>query len=450
MAKKITADLSERGQTGLRATRGTVAEEFLWELRGPRGMKRIRQMVDNDATVGAVLFGMEMLLRSVEWSTRAADQSNAAADIAEKAESLRHDMSMPWEHVISEALTMVPYGWAFQEIVYKVRTTELNDKGVPASKYDDGLIGWRKLPIRSQDTLDKWEFDAEGGIAGMWQKPPEGAGAGKSVLLPIEKAVLFRTTARKNNPEGRSALRNAYRSWHYKTNIEEIEAIGIDRDLAGIPAIGVPAEVLTDPQHAAVKAAFEKMGENIRNDEQAYVMYPLEYDDHGNQLYKVELMSATGQKQFDTDKVLGRYAREIATVTLMDIILLGHQKVGSYSLSDTKDEMLRHAMQSWLGEIAAVFNMHALPRWMALNALPPELTPEYVPGEIRPATIAELGEFFRAMAQAGYPLFPDELTETWIAEQVGFPRGTAQDRDVPMPDDDVPAPEPEPELDEEE
>lgn len=32
------------------------------------------------------------------------------------------------------------------------------------SKYTDGLIGWKKLPIRAQETLYRWEYDKPKGV----------------------------------------------------------------------------------------------------------------------------------------------------------------------------------------------------------------------------------------------------------------------------------------------
>jgi hypothetical protein len=104
--------------------------------------------------------------------------------------------------------------------------------GKTRSKYTDGKIGWRKMPIRSQETLQRWVFDESGGNMGMVQLAPPKY---ETTFLPIEKCLLFRSTTIKNNPEGRSFLRNAYRPWFYKKRLEEIEGIGIERDLAGLP-----------------------------------------------------------------------------------------------------------------------------------------------------------------------------------------------------------------------
>ena len=88
----------------------------------------------------------------------------------------------------------------------------------------------------------RWIFDTSGGVQGIVQLAPPYY---QNVTLPIEKCLLFRTTTVKGNPEGRSMLRNAYRPWYMKKRIEEFEAIGVERDLAGLPVGKVPASTST-------------------------------------------------------------------------------------------------------------------------------------------------------------------------------------------------------------
>ena len=115
------------------------------------------------------------------------------------------DMKETWIDTISEILSFLTYGWSFHEIVYKRRMGKTKDVRT-RSKYSDGLIGWQKLPIRAQETLYQWEYDNEDNLLGMTQMPPPDFGM---FTIPMEKALLFRTKSRKNNPEGRSILRNA-------------------------------------------------------------------------------------------------------------------------------------------------------------------------------------------------------------------------------------------------
>ena len=55
--------LSEIGSTGLEHSGGRIHEEFLPQLRGRRAIQVFKEMRDNDPTVGAMLFAVEMLIR---------------------------------------------------------------------------------------------------------------------------------------------------------------------------------------------------------------------------------------------------------------------------------------------------------------------------------------------------------------------------------------------------
>ena len=93
------------------------------------------------------------------------------------------------------------------------------DRSIPQSRFNDGLIGWDKISLRSQTTIDKWAFSRSKEILGMWQR--DDFMGGPTVFIPINKLLLFRTTKKKNNPEGKAIIRNAFKPWYYKTRIEK-------------------------------------------------------------------------------------------------------------------------------------------------------------------------------------------------------------------------------------
>lgn len=258
--------MQEHGRIGQKRYAGIFFEEFLPELRGPKGVEVYTEMSENDDTVGAVLFAMEMLFRQAEWNVLPAGDTSKDKEAAEFVESCMNDMQDTWTDTISEILSFLTYGWSFHEIVYKRRMGKTNNPQT-RSKYNDGLIGWKKLPIRAQETLYQWEYDDEDNLIGMTQMPPPDFG---TFTIPMNKALLFRTKSRKNNPEGRSILRTAYRSWYFKKRIQEIEGIGIERDLAGLPVItaaqGVDIWDESDPHSQDILSGLEAMAKNVRRD----------------------------------------------------------------------------------------------------------------------------------------------------------------------------------------
>lgn len=405
-------------------------EEFLPELRGPKWRRIIREMSEGDPVVGGILFAIEMLCRRVEWRVEAADESvPQAVEIADFVETCRHDLSSSWSDLIAEILTLLPYGWSYHEIVYKLRMG-WSDDATHRSKYDDGRVGWRKLPGRAQDTLAKWEFDEDGGIRGMWQTREDGAPA---VFIPIEKSLLFRTSVERGNPEGRSILRRAYRPWYFRTHLERIEAIGIERDLAGLPVATVPPEIMAADAGApekALLASIKQILTGIRRDEQDGVIYPAAYDDAGHKLYELTLLTSGGSRQFDTDKIVNRYDSRMAMSILADFILLGHEKVGSFALADTKTSLFAYAIGAWLDVIADTFNAHAIPRLVRLNGWDDRLCPRLVPGRVEEKDLEELGNYFQRLASAGMVLFPNPVLERYLLGAAGAPTVLADEAEL--------------------
>ena len=234
------AKLTHLGIVGLRQNSGNVYEEFLPELRWPRAGKIYQQMADNDPVVGAILYLAEMLIRGAEWRVDAASDSQEDKDAAEFLQQCMDDMEESWAATISEILSMLTYGWSFHEILYKVRRGPKENNPKYKSKFSDGKFGWRGFPIRSQASWDSWEFDDDTGeLLTFIQRPEPNM---QEIRIPIDKGLLFRTRVSRGNPEGKSLLRNAYRPYYFKQRFEEIEGIGIERDLAGLPVLQTPEE----------------------------------------------------------------------------------------------------------------------------------------------------------------------------------------------------------------
>jgi len=420
-------DLSEFGSTGLKHSGGTVYEEFLTNLRGTKGARVYREMSDNDPTVGSILYAIEKVILRLDWridpfQDKSADGETNPKDqeIAEFINECLNDMSDSWDATLTQILSMLTYGYAFHEIVYKVRGGDSKDPQ-RRSKFSDNKIGWRKFAIRGQETLWQWMFDEEGGIQGMIQSDPSASIYIKPI--PIEKALLFRVKNDKNNPEGRSLLRNAYRSWYFKHRIEEIEAVGIERDLAGLPIAYIPPEYLSSTASAeqiSFRNSIEQIVQNVKRNEQEGIVMPLMYDESGHKMFDLSLLSTGGSRQFDTDKIINRYDQRIAMSVLSDFILLGHDRVGSYSLGTAKMDLWSMAVDAIANSIAEVINQYAIPRLLKLNGMDTERAPYLTYGEVSHIDLTEIADYVSKLANSGL-LMSDPNLEDYLRELGGLP-----------------------------
>lgn len=410
--------MKEYGRIGQNRYDGVFFEEFLSELHGLKGVKVFKEMERNDDTVGAILFAIKMLIRHAVWSVEPGGDSAKDREAAEFVKSCMMDMQSTWTDTISEILSFLPFGWSYHEIVYKRRLGKSRNRNI-SSKYSDGLIGWQKLPIRSQDTLYKWEYDDKDNLVGMTQMPPPDFGL---LTIPIQKALLFRTESSKDNPEGRSILRNAYRSWYFKRRIQEIEAIGIERDLAGLPVITAPEDVNVwdeeDEDARKIYAALVSMVKNIRRNEFEGLVLPFGYE--------AKLLSTGGTRQFDTNSIINRYDTKIAMTVLADFIMLGHQKVGSFALSSDKTELFSVAIGAFLDIICETFNSQGIPSLIDINGGHFEGITDYPKmchGDIEDIDITKLSTFIKDMTGVGI-LIPDEALEDHIRSVAHLPERT--------------------------
>jgi len=410
------------GVTGLTHWGGRISEEYLTELQGDRWRRVVREMLP-DPMIGGILFAIEMLIRQVDWQITAFSTDATDTDAAAFVESCLHDMREPWSLTLAEMLSFLPWGWAPLELVYKLRNGLKTDDALRNSRYDDGKVGWASWSIRAQDTLLNWEFnDAGDPIGFVQQAPPTYA----PTFIPLSKCLHLKTSARKGNPEGVSVLRACYRPWYFKKHIENIEAIGVERDLAGLPVAEVPAELLSPARTAEQTAIFNAVRDivvNIRRDDQEGIVWPSDRDAQGNQLYTLKLLSTGGARQFDTGKIIDRYNTQIAMAVLADFMMLGHQATGSWALASSKTSLFSTALGAWLDTICQAMNTQAIPQLLRMNGMDASRAPTLTHGDVESLELGDLGTFVQALNSAA-PLFQGDGGQQLYAhllKQAGLP-----------------------------
>ena len=336
---------SEIGRMGLETFAGQIKVEFLRELQGIEGYKRYREMINNSPVIGAMLTAIEQSLRGVVWTFESTE--GAEDERLQLLNDARDAMTTSWNDHLSEALTMLPFGWSLFEIVYQ--------------RGEDSRILWHKFAIRGQDTLYKWEFDDKGGLVAFWQTFEPNY---RPTAIPIEKCLLYRTRVERNNPEGRSLLRQAWIPYYFAKNIQQIEAIGIERDLAGLPFVKMPPGATTGTGSTTDESVARKVVRNIRNDEQAGVVIP--------DGWEVGLMSTGGSRQFDTDKTITRYESRMLMSVLAQFLMLGQQNVGSLALSRDQTDFFNMSVDAVADSVSEVITKYAIPRLCDLNGVDSE------------------------------------------------------------------------------
>lgn len=405
---KPGSPFKEIGFPGLNEYSGHVLEEFLPELQHVHNRYRVfREMSDNDATVGAMLYVIEQLLQNA--SRRVVGGDERSRNLIETS---LDDMAHPWQHCLSEILTMLVYGFAPMVPTLKHREGDKRDPEL-RSRFDDGLIGWKKIELRNQESVWRWLLGKHGEILALQQQP---APSFETVTIPSERMLLFRYKPTLNSPEGQSLLRRAYRSWLYKKRFEEIEGIGVERELTGMPVLQPPENVdlwnTADPLASQLLQRAEDVVRNIRADQHQGVVLPFGWT--------LTLLASTGTRAIVTNDIISRLDQRIAVTVLADMLLIGQDRVGSFALVSAKTTLFSTALQGIAKSISDLFNRKAIPQLLRANGLPADNQPLLEFGPVETPDLKAVAEYINKLV-GNQVMIADDKLEQHLREVAGFP-----------------------------
>lgn len=418
--------LGEIGTTGLKLTNGQILEEARRELRFPNSIKVYKQMA-MDTTLSSAIGLYEMMIARVGWKCVPPDSASEVEKArASFVNSCLTDMEHSFFDFIKEVVSMYTFGFSVHEKVFRRRLRKTG------SRFNDGLVGIRKLPIRSQDTIDKWLYSADGrNLLGVEQNLEDvidyyrykSQGLATSVEIPREKFLLFRCNVKRDNPEGQSPLRSCYLSWKWRTAIEEHEAIGVSREMRGIPVCYIPPRYMSADASAEEKAIYQYYQNVIRNihaNEQAGLVMPMAYDPESRQpLFKFELLSVTGTKGYDTSVIIDRYDNKMLMSFYADLLKMGQEKVGSFSLAGAKTNILAMAIEHRLQEIKTVLDGDLIPQLFALNGWEDERLPQMQYDDLDEADLDEFSKAIQRVFSVNAVEFDRDVANA-IREKMGW------------------------------
>ena len=407
---KDTPNTVENGWLGLSVSSGNIYEDKRADFKFPQSIKTFDYM-RQDPVIAAANNIIDIMICKVDWSFYVPDN----ATLKEKAARdflnwCMNNMEHTWKYFIEEVGSYRIYGFSVFEKIYRE---------VKYGKYS-GKFSWKKLPIRSQNTIHEWVFDDNKrnllgfrqsleGLDNIYKIKTDEYGL---IYLPCEKIILFSYKGRKGNPEGHSPLKDCYQPWTYKKTIESYEAVGVAKDLGGVPVLGVDATWLAKAQENSsssegqVLATLTEYMQNLHAGEQTYMILPIAYNDIGKELFTFELIGVDGGgKQYNTRDIINGKQLEILMLYLADILNLGHTSSGSLALAENKQNLLSYGIEYHLGFIKDVIDFQLIPQTLRVNGwgdLPFERMPKLTHTDLEEEDIDQLGKFIQRIASVNF------------------------------------------------
>lgn len=400
------------GDSGLIRYNGRVYEESQEELRFPESIRTFNKMsFDSSISAARSVFGMFIRKTNIMAIPKEGQEKNKKA--IKNAEFINWQLDNfeehSWRQVVTDIMTYDLYGFSIMEMLFEqMKEGEFN-----------GLFRVKDLSPRAQASLNKWIWSDDGrkllgfeqnirNINGRHIINGGTIGGVSTVKIPIKKCLLFSYNATKDNPQGNSPLKGCYVTWKFKCLLEDYEATGVAKDMAGMPVFGIDKDVLikarTDPSssEAVLVNYLETAGANMHAGEQNFLVNPIAYDERGKPLFSFELTGVQGaSKSFDLDQIIKRRQNEILMAYFADVLKLGQDGVGSYALADSKTNLLGHAVEDHLDFILETFQRQFIKTIADLNGWSAKDTPVLIAEDIEDRDLDSLGKYIQRVISVG-------------------------------------------------
>jgi hypothetical protein len=401
--------LTEQGFVGLKSRNGQIYAEANAAFQYPAFIRTVNE-VRNNPTVGGAMNVYRMMISRVNWRVEPPkDASDIEKERARLVSTMTDDMEGSWKGFIEEVVPYLEYGFGIHE---KVLRRRLFRNG---SKYNDGLVGIKKLAPRNQDTIEKWIFDDSGSnLLGVQQNISNVENSyryasrkdEKTGLVPIdrEKFLLFTASGNKGNPQGNSLYKSIYLAVKTLSLLQESELIGISKDVQGILKITIPPKYLdpagSDADKATV-AAFQQIIDNYNAGTQRGLLVPGMYDEGKNPLFTYDLMEAKGSAKYDVENIIKRLQSDVLSALSVDVLKMGADGGGSFSLAESKTSILTLAIDYRLREIATVLNEDLMSSIYSANGWSQENMAKFVYEDIEDINLSEFAKAVQQIFSVG-------------------------------------------------
>lgn len=425
----LAADTTPIGSSGTAIFGGYIeSEEKSSDLRGTNRYRTYAELLANISIVGSGVRNFLNLVAKAKWAFKPGpgDKDGMYAELAERV--LTSDPATSFSRIVRSMAMYRFYGFSIMEWTAKRHE-------------QDGSITLGRVDVRPQKTIERWETGEHGELNGVYQLVPN---TGKEVFLPRHRLVYCVDDTLTDSPEGMGLLRHVVRSSRQLERLEQLEGIGFDGDLRGVPLARGPfaalrkkvrdKEMTEGDRFMLEKPLRDFMRNHIRNvrtgmllDSSVYTSADDAQQPSGTPVWDLEILKGSSTSLEELDVAITRKCRDIARVLGAEQLMLGDGRTGSFALSKDKTANLYLAVDGTLMELADVAASDLLlPMWL-VNGWPIEAMPIISNEALRVQDIGELAAALRDMASAGAVLSPDDPVVQEMMALMGLPVKDARD-----------------------
>lgn len=337
-----------------------------------------------------------------------------------------NDMTHSFDEFLREALTMNKFGFSIHEKVFRIRRNKYG------SKFDDGKVGIKRLPIRPQSTIESFTYDDEGReMIGVVQKQSSARTTALTkkyasinvkfngtVTIPRDRVLHFTSGGGDGKAEGVSPLSFVNKTWRDYQRYKDLEGIAASKNLNGLPVVWMPHEYMTEDADDDMSSVYTTLRDGVSKiaiGEQSSLILPSDREDmtgQGGKLFDFTLMSASSSNITAITSIIERLKKEMLLCLFASEI--------SEAVDSTKTSMLSMLVENRIKEIFTVLNNDLIPDLFRLNGWDETQVPRIRYGKLREIPFESFAKGIQqTKAVKAIPVTAKNIN--YISEQLGLP-----------------------------
>lgn len=404
--RQLSYSGTPRGSDGL-----ISPDEYVRELMDPqKRMELFEEMHQSDDAVYTAIEARRQEINAANWLLASDSDDARAVEILEFCE----DNIYP---LIDELLRLlggggITYGFTSIEPVFSwsdsayVAAIARGKVKRATKKSGDRRIYLRKLAHIRQTSALGIKIAPTGELEHIVQHAFNGVQYLERII-PAEKLLLWTYDKQGDDYWGRPPARRCYKAWKFKTQIERLNLLHIDRFGVGTPVIteGEGGFTENERQKAALFAAAWRSGS------ENYGVLP-----HGA---TVEIISDEGKGTMSALEWVRYYNLAIAKTYLTQATELGSTETGARALGETFFEQLSGIVQADCEALASLINNQLIVPLVRWNFGEQELYPQFAPSERVKKGTGVASVLQQLIGAKALHVRPED--EAWLRDVYGLP-----------------------------
>lgn len=415
-APSVPGPSKPAGSDGVAAPSGfLVSPEANRKLIGSEKWRNYDSYMANIAIVSAAVLVRGWLLGSAKWSAAPNPKGKQGGKLGVEIVTegmLEASMPKPWRNVIRRQGMKTLRGFALHEGILRKRK--------------DGRLVYGEFGDRPQWSVYRWDKpDEQGSWVGIEQQTPLGG----RFYIPRERLFYSVEDTTTPSPDGVGMLRYVAEYADTLTRYRQLEGIGFDGDLRGMPIGWAPlaklkqqaiaagiAETDTAKLRSYIEAQVSFLTTILKNyikmPNQSLLMDSAQYtqpDEKGTIVsgkeWGFELVKSQMSAAPELRAAIGGLNADIARILGVEHMLMGDSE-GARSVHEDKTAMFEVGVNATLSDLVDDAQFGPAARLIAVNGLDPETDTPKLQARIDRKAVEAAARMLQSIAAAGMPLNP--------------------------------------------